>query len=295
MKHSLLIPTVIAIFLLFGCGTPEHSFLRYSPTEGPETKVPMTLALVLPPSVCSYAHSVGDIRPSVFYVGEAICRNIEAAARLNFQEVKVLAKAENAYAEDTDALLEIEMIDLKNYIQHQIPLLVEYRVYIEWSFSTKNGKSRYVTQLTGNGEDQRTFGYVHPRHRDSLQRCVDDLGRKVYEEMDVALIKGRKNLEAQRDILAKFEQYQIGITTLDNYEKDQTANWNIQFVRRESRSKKFADHTVETETYMKDKVRSAYGENLICELEFQGKVNNSREITLSSITCEMDGETVISK
>jgi hypothetical protein len=286
---------LMKVFLLSSCGTPEHRFRKFSPAPDSVERIPMTLALVLPPSVCSYAHPVGDIRPSVFHVGETICRNIKEAANLNFKTVKLFGKTDAARTEDADALLVIEMIGVKHYQQRKVPLVIGYQTLIEWSFTTKDGKSRYVQKLTGNGEDERTFGYVHPRHRDSLQRCLDDLGRKVYEEMTASLEKGRKNLETQKDILTKFGKYQIGKTTHEIYVKDQTEDWNVNILQRVSRSKKFEDNTTEMEVYLKDMVHSAYGESLACELEFQGKGGKSNEVFLSSIICKMDDELVISK
>ena len=298
MKRSffgviIIIPVVAC--LLSCCSTPEYRFQVYTPSPDPVKKVSMTLTLVLPPSVCSYAEAVGDIRPIVFYVGETICRNIEDAARLNYQAVKILGKAEDALTEDADALLNIEMIGIKNYMNNDIPLLVGYNTDIEWSFSTRDGESKYIWKLRGNGEDQRSLGYVFPRHRDSLQRCMDNLGRKVNEEMAVSLEKGRKNVKTIRDILAKFEKYEIGITSLDEYEKDQTADWKVEFVNEIIKAKKFDEDGIKSELgYIRspdgealthesfgkegrgatktfsptDKMHSACGENQVCVLEF---------------------------
>ena len=113
--------------------------------------------------------------------------------------------------------------------------------------------------------------------------------------MAVSLEKGRKNIETERDILTKLERYEIGITTLDIYEKDQTVDWNVEHVERGSKAKKFMDNIIEMEIYVKDMVSSVYGESLVCELEFHGKGKKSDEITLSSIICKMDGEVVISR
>jgi hypothetical protein len=297
VKRTILRVAIFAqlfVFLLSGCGT-QHRFQKYTPMPNPDRRIPMALALVMPPSVCTYKHAVGDVVPDYFYVGESICRNIEEAARLSFQTVMTFDRVEDPNTDHADALLMIRKIRLKGYNRRKIPAMVGYWAVIEWSFSTSDGKSRYVRQLAGNGEDIRTFGYVFPRHRDSLQRCLDDLGKKAFEEMAVSLEKGRKNLETEMDILTKFNKYEIGVTTFGTYKVDQTKDWNVRLVEIEGQAKRFNDDLVERAVVVKEMVRPVYGENLICNLEFSGKDQKNDNIPITAITCDRDGKTIFSR
>jgi hypothetical protein len=293
---------LMTVLLVSGCGSPQYRFRNTAPPAAPAGKIPMTLALVLPPSVCSRTQVVGDLRPSVFHVGESVCRDIREAGERVYRKVEVFGKTEDALARDADAVLDIRLIGLDGYVVRKVPAVVGYRMVVGWSFATRDGKSRYAKRLAAVGEDERTFGYVDPRHRASLQRCLEDLGRKASAEMEASLENGRKNLAAEEDILARFARYEAGATSLETYEGEKTGEWNVTLKERRSAAKKYpgkdggtAGSAVVTEIYVRDEVRSAYGEDLVCEVEFEGKGKDRKEILLSSLLCRRGDRTVLAK
>lgn len=287
--------------LLFpGCSANEYRFRKSPPAPVSAGRIPLTLALVLPPSVCSRTHVVGDIRQSVFYVGEAICQDLRETAQRTYREVKVVGNPGEAPPPDADAVLDIRVRGIDGYVlKEKIPAVVGYRIGIDWSFATRDGKSRYVRHLKAVGEDDRVFGYVDPRHLASLQRCLDDLAAKTGQEMAVSVENGRKNLVAEEDILAKLGGYEIGGTSLDTYERDKTGHWNVTIRERRSRAEKIAapgkPEAVFMEIHMKDEIRSAYGEELVCEVEFQGKGTDKAGIRLASLLCRRGDKRILSK
>lgn len=285
-----------------GCSANEYRFRKSPPAPFSTERIPMTLALILPPSVCSQTRVVGDIRQSVFYVGEAICQNLRETAQRTYREVKVVGNPGEVRPLDADAVLDIRVRGIDGYVlKEKIPAIVGYRIGIDWSFATRDGKSRYFRHLTAVGQDERVFGYVDPRHLASLQRCLDNLAAKTSEEIAASLENGRRNLAAEGDILAKLEMYEIGGTSLDTYERDKTGNWNVTMQERRSRAEKIAtpapgkSDEVFTEIYMKDEIRSAYGEELVCEVEFQGKGTDKAGIRLVSLLCKKGDKPVLTK
>jgi len=294
-SRGVVVGALISFFLLAGCGSPQHRFrMAEPPPSGSSGKIPLTLALVLPPATCSYTRVVGDIQQSVFHVGETVCRNVREAARRVYGTVTVVDKASAVSETGADAVLEVRILSLDGYVERKIPAIVGYRMPIGWSFSTRDGKSVYYRRLVAAGEDQRTYGYVDPRHLASLQRCLDDLGRKAAAEMADSLENGRKNLSAEEDILSKLGKYAPGVTSLDAYEKDKTDDWKVTIRERATRSRKIVSDDgkttslPETEVYVKDEVRSAYGDDLVCSVEFAGKGKDGRSVRLTALECRRD-------
>ncbi len=299
-SSGILVGALLSGLLLSACGTVDHRFRSELPARSPAEKIPMTLALVLPPSVCSHAPVYGEFRPSVYHVGETLCRDIRKSAERTYRSVRVFGTKGEALAQDADAVLAVRIVDGQWYVLRKIPVLVRYRLTLEWSFATRDGKSSYLRRLVGIGEDQRTFGMPDPRHRAALQRCIGAMERKVSAEMAAAPENGRRNIAAEKDILGKFGRYAAGVTSLDRYEKDQTGDWKVtgkeRFVRSEKMPGKDGKALVgKTEVYVKDEVRSAFGDGLVCVLEFRGSGGKGVEIMLSSVRCSRNDAPVLSR
>jgi hypothetical protein len=263
--------------LLSACGTAQFRFRSFAPPPSAD-RHPLTLALVLPPAVCSYPYMTYHGQPMVFHIGPPICRSAEEAAKRTFRAVKVVMKPDDVAVEHADAVAALRITGANISSIKKIPARIMSRVTVEWSFRTRDGSGTYVRRLVGAGDDERVFGLSSPRLQDSMQRCLDDLGREIFHEMVVSVETGRKNVAAENDILAKLGSYKAGVTTLAKYEGDKTKDWHVTIKERGVAAKRSTDGkggktaiTVKTEYLVREEVRSAYGDDLVCEIEFRGK------------------------
>jgi hypothetical protein len=64
-----------------------------------------------------------------------------------------------------------------------MPVVIDSVVVLEWSITSPDGRVLYANTLKGIGRDARTFGGAKSRLRASMERCLNDLTQKLYEDL----------------------------------------------------------------------------------------------------------------
>lgn len=175
---------VLVFILVGGCTTHLNKFDIKGPQPEPADKIPIAITLIMDNDMCQFKvleKRQGNKR--FFHIGQDICENVQNLFSHNFASVEILHSASEADTKKSDATAHMKIIEASVVTRSRIPLVIDSVVVLEWSVTNQNGKILYTNTLKGIGQDVRTFGGIKTRLKASMQRCLNDLMQKFYEDM----------------------------------------------------------------------------------------------------------------
>lgn len=189
MRNNILLTSgnlllLLVIVLFAGCTTHLKNFNMNVPQTVDGKKLPVVMALIFDDNTCQFKvveKRQGNKR--IFHIGPTICDNVSNLLPLVFENVVTVHNEDEASTVKADAIVKIEIIDASVVTRTRMPLTIDSLIVLEMSITNLNGRMVYTNTIKGLGQDARTFGGATQRLQASMQRCLDDLMQKLYEDI----------------------------------------------------------------------------------------------------------------
>ena len=172
------------VTILCGCSIHFDNFTIHKNWSTPVSKVPANLVVIANENLCSF--TVTEKRSGdklIFHVGQTICENAQDVFSLAFRRVQVVRNSNDVVEKNADFMVYMKIIDASVVSRSGIPVAIDSVVNLEWTLTDMDGKLLYVNTVNGVGQDVRTFGTLPTRQQASMEMCLNDLMRKLYEDM----------------------------------------------------------------------------------------------------------------
>jgi hypothetical protein len=223
--HSCSLVLFILAAVIAGCTTVHKDFTPFYPAQESMDKIEAKVAIVLPDELCSLYYKPRDFQE--FLLGPTVCDNARNAARAAFTEPSFFSDENLAKMSKADIIGTLRPGKVWLYGIKKIPATVIANAYLSWETRSPDGKRLYGASVRGSGADQRTFGGAGVRYHSSMQKCMDDLTKNLFNQMVSAKNRGAKNAIAAKHIREALESCQVGITTFAQYREMKDAEWHI--------------------------------------------------------------------
>jgi hypothetical protein len=217
--------------VITGCTTVHKDFAPFYPAQETADKIEAKAAIVLPDELCSLYYKPRDFQE--FLLGPIVCDNARNAARAAFTEPSFFSNENQAEMSKADIIGILRPGRVWLYGIRKIPATVIANAYLSWEARSPDGQRLYGASVRGSGADQRTFGGAGVRYQSSMQKCMDDLTRNLFNQMVSAKNRGTENAIAVKHIREALETCQVGVTTYAQYRKMKDDEWHI-FALQES-------------------------------------------------------------
>ena len=228
-KMPLLYFCSLCLFILSGviagCTTVHKDFAPFYPAQETADKVEAKAAIVLPDELCSLYYKPRDFQE--FLLGPIVCDNARNAARAAFTEPSFFSDENRAEMSKADIIGILRPGRVWLHGIRKIPATVIANADLSWEARSPDGKRLYGASVRGSGADQRTFGGAGVRYQSSMQKCMDDLTRNLFNQMVSAKNRGAENAIAAKHIRGALETCRVGITTYAQYRQMKDDQWHI--------------------------------------------------------------------
>ena len=227
-RRQFLKLTVAAMLAatIAACSTVHKDFKPASLAPTAQQQIPGKTVVVVPDALCSLYYDNGNL--TEFELGPVVCLNVRHAAQLALPGARFYRSADDIRPGEADFIGSVQPRRvLTAFDNREIPARVFAYVNVTWQFRALDGARQYRATIFGDGLDVRTFGRADIRYATSMQRCMDDLAKNLYQEMTAAYAKAGKNVEVTHRLRSVIGQYRPGITTYAQYRADRTTDWHI--------------------------------------------------------------------
>ena len=161
-------------------------------------KFPLRVAIVLPPSMCSYEYkTVTGLSRFIFPMGEALCEGCKMVAETAFVETTVTSDKDSVSVEKIDLTLIPEVISTHALIQSTAGGPTEITLILQWRVVDPSGELIWIDTIESRAKGRYGSAFVFRKNyqqlmETTLMRFFDKSAQSILNSQEISKLAASK-------------------------------------------------------------------------------------------------------